>query len=320
MAMRRVKLSGKGSTKGMFFTISAIILLSVLFASLMFQNKYTLNEQNKIVRLKTSSLQNFVSGLEEDTKKSLYIAGYRSILGAEEAIFNTNKFLNGSKAGILEAVMNGTVQGMDVSTTNQSALPEWLARMQAEAIKLGIALNLSFTEVTVDQLSPWQVDFAARYSFNVTDITSTATFYKNGSAAASVSILGFDDPLYTIFTGNRITRTVNITPYEGNYASGADTSNLISHINGLYYTSSPGPSFLMRLEGNLSDSPVGIESIVRLPDLAAQGMAVYERSSVDYIYFGNATPTIYAINQTFESWFRLDEEHLDKYQVFNLRK
>lgn len=308
------------STKGMFFTISALILLSVFFTSLIFQNRYSFSERNTVVSLKTSTLQNFVSGLEQDAKKGLFIAGFRAVLGAEEVIFSTNSFLNDSKAGLLEAVMNGTVNGIAVSTMNQSALPDWLVRMQAEAAKLGIVLNFSFDQVTVDQPSPWRVDFLAKYSFNVTDSTSTAVFYKKASSTASISIVGFDDPLYTIFTGNLVIRAINTTPYEGNYVSGSDTSNLISHINGLYYTNSSGPSFLMRLEGNLGNSSVGIESIVRLPDLEAQGLIVYDRSSVDYIYFGNTTPTIYAINQTFEDWFRLDEEHLDKYQVYDLRK
>jgi hypothetical protein len=47
---------------------------------------------------------------------------------------------------------------------------------------------------------------------------------------------------------------------------------------------------------------------------------IYERSSIDYIYFGNTSPTIYKINNTFEDWFRLDAAHLGKYQVTQLKK
>ena len=307
-------------TKGMFFTISALILLSVLFVSLIFQNRYSISDRDRVVSLKTLTLQSFVSGLEQDAKKGLFIAGFRAVLGAEDAIFETDDFINDSKAALLEAVMNGTVNGMAVSAMNQSTLPEWLARMNVETAKLGIVLNFSIDYLTVSQSSPWAVDFLLGYSFNATDSASTALFRKKTNTTASVSIVGFDDPLYTIFTDNRIIKAINSTPYDGNYVSGTDTSNLISHINGLYYTNSSGPSFLMRLEGNLSDSPVGIESIVRLPDLEAQGMTVYERSSVDYIYFGNATPTIYSINNTYEDWFRLDEAHLDNYQAYNLKE
>ena len=306
--------------KGMFFTISALILLGVLFVSLIFQNRYSFSDRDRVVSLKTLAMQNFASGLEQDAKKGLFIAGFRAVLGAEEVIFKTDDFINDSKAALLEAVMNGTVDGMALSAMNQSTLPEWLARMNVETAKLGIVLNFSIDTLAVEQSSPWSVDFLMAYSFNVTDTASTAAFYKKVNTTASVSIVGFDDPLYTIFTDNRIIRAINATPYEGNYASGTDTSNLISHIDSWYYTNSSGPSFLMRLEGNLSDSSVGIESIVRLPDLEAQGMTVYERSGIDYIYFGNTTPTIYAINSTYENWFRLDAAHLNKYQVDGLKK
>ena len=309
------------NSRGMFFTISALILIGVFFASLIFQGTYTLNERDKVVSLKAYSLQNFVSGLEQDAKKGVFIAGYRALLGAEDAVYSRSNFLNDSKASLLEAVMNGTIDGAVVATMNQSTLPAWYSRMNGEAIKLGIIINFSFDNVTVDQSSPWRVDFALAYSYNLTDLTRTATFHKSSTAMASVNIIGFTDPLYTIMTGNKISMTINQTPYEGNYVSGTDTTNLKRHIDGLYYAnSSGGPSFLMRFEGNLSNSSAGIESIARLPDLQAQGIPIYDRSSVDYIYFGNTTPTIYKINNTYEDWFRLDDGHLDKYQAYDLRK
>ena len=312
---------GFWNSRGMFFTISALILISIFFASLIFQGRYTLNERDKVVSLKAYSLQNFVSGLEQDARKGLFIAGYRALLGAEDTIYSRNSFLNDSRASILEAVMNGTIDGAVVAAMNQSTLPEWFSRMNVEAIKLGIIINFTFGQVTMDQSSPWRVDFVAAYSYNLTDLSGTATFHKSATARASVNIIGFTDPLYTIVTGNKISRTINQTPFEGNYVSGADTTNLKLHIDGLYYAnSSGGPSFLMRFEGNLSNSSVGIESIVSLPDLQAQGIPVYDRSSVDYIYFGNATPTIYKINNTYEDWFRLDDDHLVKYQAYDLRK
>ena len=74
----------------------------------------------------------------------------------------------------------------------------------------------------------------------------------------------------------------------------------------------------MRFEGNFGNSPFGIESIVRLPDLQEQELPVFERSAVDYLYFSNLTPSISIINNTFEDWFRLDDAHLEKYQVEDL--
>ena len=61
----------------------------------------------------------------------------------------------------------------------------------------------------------------------------------------------------------------------------------------------------MRMEGNLSNSTFGIESLVNLAELQAQGLVTKDKSIVDYIYFGNQNPASYRINKTPE-WFKLD--------------
>lgn len=308
------------SKKGIFLTLTAFLLLSIVFTALLFQNRYTFSEKNKIVNVKTTTLNAFVTNLDADVARGLFIAGFRSVIAAEQVISDSKNFLNDSKANLLEAVMNGTINSEPAPIMVQSTLPEWLPRIKANAAIVGILLNFSFISLTVDQTTPWSVDYVAAISFNVTDLTGTATFFRSRNVSASVTILGFKDPLYTIFTNGKISREINITPYEGNYVSGLDTANLQAHINGLYYTTSTGPNFLMRLEGKLTDSITGIESIVRLPDLQAQGIPVFERSSVDYVYFGNSTPPIYIINNTFEDWFRLDDAHLSAYQASSLAK
>ncbi len=311
----------RGKT-AMFFTITAIMLLTVVFISLIFQSRYTFSERNRVVSVKGSSLNTFVAGLEEDVSRGMFIAGYGAILAVEDLITGSSSFVADSKSSILEALMNGTINGTPTSVMSQRTLPDWLSRIASEAAKMGIILNLSFDGVRVSQSEPWSINFTApNMEFNVTDFSGTAAFYKKSAVTAQVSLIGFEDPIYTVFTNGQIVRTINTTPYEGSYASGADTTNLKDHINRLLYSNSTGPDFLMRLEGDLDgNSPFGIESIVRLPDLQAQDLQVFERSSVDYVYFGNTTPAIYAVNQTFEDWFRLDEDHLYKYQVYDMRK
>ena len=183
---------------------------------------------------------------------------------------------------------------------------------------MGILVNFSYENIIINQSSPLDIEYHADILYNVTDLSNTAVFRRTMQISTSIDIVEFKDPVYTVFTNGQIIRAINRTPYEGDYTSGASTTNLQAHINGLFYTNSTGPSYLMRLEGNLGNSSMGIESIVRLPDLQEQGLPVFERSSVDYIYFGNASPTIYTINNTFEDWFRLDEAHLEKYQVEDL--
>jgi hypothetical protein len=314
-----MKFVFKFGKKGVLFTISAIILLTVVFSAIIFQSRYSYGESDKLIDAKTSSMNEFVVGLKEDLGRWLYIAAYGAVIGLEDQISNSHAFINDSKTILSEEIINGSISGSPVSIMNQRTVTEWLSRIRIEASKIGLELNSSVGAITVNQSNPWFIDFSVGIDFNVTDFSGTAAFYRHENITTRLSLIGFEDPIYTVFTNGLVIRLINSTPYESSYASGQDTSNLRNHINGFFYTNSTGPSFLMRLEGNLSNSTSGIESIVSLPELQGQGLPVYERCSVDYVYFSNNTPTIFKVNQTFEDWFRLDETHLNRYQVYDLK-
>src|SRR3989344_2706866 len=107
-----------------------------------------------------------------------------------------------------------------------------------------------------------------------------------------------------------------------------NTSNWIKHMNNSYYLAhDDAPNFLMRLQGDMGNSSFGIESLVNLEEFQKQGLAIKDRSAVDYIYFGTKTTTNFRVNNTPE-WFKIDGslpapgpstgEHLAAYQVRNI--
>jgi hypothetical protein len=308
-------ISGK---RAVFYTFSALMLLAIIFSWMFFNMSFRVGEDNKLVAFKTSNMNEFISGFDQDMERGLYISGFRALLAANEYISDSYLFVPNATQALVEAMVNGTVCQTNVTMMENSTLGEWLTRLKNEAVKVGIVVNFSRGGIIVNQSEPWKVDFFANVSYNITDTTNTAVFRRNKLVSTKVSIVGLVDPIYTNFTNGQIVMAINITPFEGNYASGQNTTNLKAHISQLLYANSTGPSYLMRLEGNLGNSSVGIESIVNLPDLQAHGLLIHERCSVDYVYFGNASPAIRTINNTYVDWFRLDNGHLAKYQVAGL--
>ncbi|MBW3012103.1 hypothetical protein KY311_02880, partial [Candidatus Woesearchaeota archaeon] len=195
-----------------------------------------------------------------------------------------------------------------------------LSRVQYQGNKKGIVMNITVTNVTIYHVTPWVVNVTGSFVINVSDSMSTAKWGREMQSTSQINIKGFEDPLYVIYSYGRVTNFVNITPYSGDYTSGAnatfDPSNLLSHtLNSLYTNNSNAPSFLMRLENNLSSSPYGIESLVNVGFFESQGAPVYDKSVVDYIYFSNSSdPASHQINEM-PNWFRLDDAHLVLYQV-----
>ena len=85
---RRYKLEfgDKMNKKGMFFTILAIVIISLFALSYSFTSNMGSRESTQ-KRIET--LNNFVFSAEEDMSRSLFISGFRSIFIVEQHIINT---------------------------------------------------------------------------------------------------------------------------------------------------------------------------------------------------------------------------------------
>ena len=99
-----------------------------------------------------------------------------------------------------------------------------------------------------------------------------------------------------------------------------DIENLRNFLFDGCYKSSNGPSYLMRLEGNLSNSPYGIESFVNLDDFENVGIHTNSGiSCVDYMYFSNNQTSAHRI-KGMPDWFYLDDDHLSEYNCTDITR
>ena len=156
-------------------------------------------------------------------------------------------------------------------------------------------------------------------AYNITDKKQTASWMRSNHLQTEVSILGLEDPTYSLNTYGKIINKI----VQANETDFDDLDVLKNHISQSYYIASErAPSFLMKLEGNFSNSTWGIESIVNFQEFEIQDITVKTASAVDYIYFDNVSVSSCIINQTQNAtgydWFRLDDSdsyHLNKYDV-----
>lgn len=299
--------------QGVFFTLVGITIVFFLIISLpVFLMQERSQDIQTIVRIR--AMNNFVKDLENDLNRELKISGFRALLGMQEYVSNNGQFLNNSREAFKSALRNGTIEGKSISIMQDSSMQDWITRVRTEASKVNIDLNITLNSLEIQHTSSWSLEVQTNITFLVTDNANIASWHFDKISSIELSIIGLEDPLYTIETYNRIVHLINVTPYENNYVSGTDPTNLMEHTSEGFYSNSSGPSFLMRFEGNLSNSSFGMESLVNIPYLETQGIPTKQKSIVDYIYFSNQTPISHRINNTPE-WFYLDDEHLEKYQV-----
>ena len=172
--------------------------------------------------------------------------------------------------------------------------------------------------VTPYQETPWDVKVNIFGNLELIDNKGLASWNTSLNVTSVISIIDFEDPLYTIKSSGKFTNKIimsNIT----DFVTGGDASNLIDHANNSWYiASNTSPSYLMRFAGNFSPSDQGIESIINIDTLQFVAPEIYVAgiSSVDYIYFGNSSAPNCKVNETKDDldWFRLDNDHLSVYE------
>jgi hypothetical protein len=299
--------------KGVVFTLIAIALLSLFMAS---YSVYSFVVDRTGVDSRVETMNRHVFSLEEDFSRKLYISSFRIIFIYEKRIAETGSYISDVDSTFEEALFNGTILGV-ADESEQSLLSgvlfeDIVEELDSEAEKINLDFNFTNPSVSIGQADPWNVLVNITGQFQIEDRGGLASWNRTASILAYIPIESFEDPIYVVNTNGLVPRRFNQSIY---LFSSSDLSNLTSHLEGKYYVASNlAPSFIDRLEGDFSADPNGIESLVYLPDLAAQGIALKDKSVVDYIYFSSSNPSANQI-VGMPSWFKLESNH---YATYNL--
>ena len=299
----------------MFFTMLAIALLSLFIIS---YSTYSVFQDRESTTKRIKTMNDFIHLVEEDLPRQLYIAGFRIIFIFEKRIFETGSYINNLNATFEEAFLNGTVYGFEEELMEGVDFDGIILSLNEKAKKINANVTLVNPSVEITQEDPWRVKISFTGDLMVQDKGQLVLWNRTYYDETFISVENFEDPIYAINSGGLVTNSINRTPYQTFVIGSDDVSNLIAHLEGGYYKASTlAPSFLDRLEGKSTANPNGIESLVYIPKLSAQGISPKDKTDVDYIYFSSSNPASSKI-QGMPSWFKLDDAHLDDYGVEGL--
>lgn len=304
------------NSRGQIYTIIILLLVGLVVLSFQVASFYY---SGKSVRERVQSMESFLHALEDNLERQLYIAGFRSIFLAEDYITRTGTYISGDSF-FQEAFFNGTVDGSPEAILDGANYGDLLNSVNTKASSLNLNVTMQDPVLEVLHVSPWFVTFRLTTEFTLKDKQNLASWNKSSVIEAHVPVQEFEDPLFTIGTLARVSRKINETPYGGHFATGSNVANLSDHTQQGYYLATPlAPSFLQRLSGNLTVDTYGIESLVYIPDLTAEGLSTSSKSVVDHIYFSGSNPVDYSISGM-PAWFSLDDTNsrLDLYNVSSL--
>ncbi|MBT3720114.1 hypothetical protein HN789_05230 [archaeon] len=316
----------KINKRGVFFTFIALFIIILIIAIVSTKQRFRYTQKSNAIASRIRTMNNFIDDYEKDIEREIYIGGYRALISMNSYIRQLQDYVIDFDTIFNEILVNGTANGTAMELMTQesqgASINSWLIRVNEEAGNLNIEINVDVHDVRVEHISPFVVRVKANLTSEIVDSKGLAEWTINKVYFKDFSIIGFEDPLYTVETTDKITVLINVTPSMDfvNEATN-DTGVLQNHVeNNFYINDSKGPSFLMRYTGNLSASEFGIVSFVNPEDLSAQLGSYKSRSLVDYVYFANHTTTDYCNFQNMSNWFRLDQDNLETYEVDGIDK
>lgn len=302
--------------KGIFFTIMAILLISIFVFSF---TLFSVVKERGTIKKRVETLNNFVVTVEEDLQRKLFIAGFRIIFLFEKNVIESGEYVSNLNDTFEEVFYNGTLYGNAESLMNYAKYSDIINSLKEKAGKVNANLTITNPQISVTQDNPWNVKIIFSGNMVLKDLGGLVGWNRTINIDSYVPIEGFGDPLYAVYTNSLIFNNITETPYI-NFVDGSDISNLSLHLeNSFYIASSSAPSFLDRLQGINAPNSNGIESLVNLDRLADAGISVRQKSVVDYVYFSSSNPSFCQVNGM-PSWFLLDNEngHFVTYQVQDL--
>lgn len=303
-----------------FIYMSVVLVFLAIMMSVFYTREVFSGEQADIITSRIKTMNSFVEDLSVDADRAGYISGFRALLSLEEYISTQGVFLTDVESSFKEAFYNGTIGNYTPMIMIDSSFSEYIQRVNQKVGEIGINIIWEVTDLRLSQSDPWTVVVDIDSNITVNDARGLASWTFNKTLQSSVSIYNLKDPLYSVNTLGRVESFIqktNITEFVVNN----QTDNLIEHIENSYYReSSSAPSFIMRFEGDLSSSSNGIESLVDISFLEKQEDIIvkYDRSIVDYIYFGSQTTNNSCSVQNMPSWFEIDDNHIIDYEIDEL--
>ncbi|HLC47373.1 MAG TPA: hypothetical protein VJI75_06630 [Candidatus Nanoarchaeia archaeon] len=303
------------SKKGIFFTLTAILIIMLFMIYAGMQRDLPELEKSTITRSRVTSTNDFVKSIEESyLKRALYAITHTALDAIIDEMIEEGAFRRNLSTDFRQIVLNGTVEDYRLASednpiiTNTSELIaeedrllNWLNQLtELTKEELNLESTYAVNDLWLEQSGPWTAIAHLNLNYTVRSQDIVAWNRINVDISVNFSILGFTDPYIGIHTTTR-DGNGNIEDYERRTINRTNESewtiprfqNMV--LQGTYiFEPNSAPSFFMRFENNTGNSSCcGIISLARGDWDTVQGdnwqsRKQRARSYVDYQYWSVA--------------------------------
>ncbi len=304
--------------RGLFYSMITMLLIAPLILIVISNINFNASEMDiAATQVAGGKLASFVKSIDDDMPRALNIMAKRAI--TESVVYlETNGSAFADSGSVLdELISNGTIYGQ--TTNTNFTVATWTFQLAQKGKLYGLDTSVRVIDTRFYSLDSKHVGTELSIIVNVSNSYANMSLYRIFNTTVAVPIEGFNDPVYTLHTNGILKRTIkfpNIT------VSGA--VNFDSAISEKFYMpSADGASFMDRLEGRLTSSGKydsaginGLETVVYLPDLQANGITIKpDQTDIDYLYFDSSVYSGSPVSGSTNAWLRVDAAHAATYNL-----
>jgi hypothetical protein len=296
--------------RGFVYSMIGVVVMIILLSIFINSRDSSRASKSYSESMAIKAMDEKIQSIQDDIERGAYIVGFRTVLSLDDMVATSGNYVTYLPLAFEEIFMNGSFDGENITYMENMSFNTFMTNLKDSFDELQLNIDADVKGLEIFHEGSWHVTVAVKMEMNISDKAGLASWSDNHSFSAEVPIVEMTDPVYVVKTSglvmNQIFRT-NIT----DFVSGNDVSNLEYHNkNMLYKESKWAPSYLKRLEGDMSPDEHGIESLVYIPTLQNQGIIPLNRSVVDYIYFADSNWVLekYQV-EGMEDWFYLDKDH-----------
>ncbi len=305
--------------KSFFYSIAVLIVLTPLIALVVFYSITSAQTSSAgVSKVVSREAVNFITSTESDFSRALGTTAKSAVLSSISKVVSEGVPLADSRSSLKNLVINGSFDGSGSTYPPMgfNYLSRWVSTMQNLSLYYGLNSTITITpnNVSVSNAGPYALLFSANLSVFAQPLSNPGAFNFSRVyfASAVVSIEGFEDPLYALNSQGLVSR-IFLANSSNAYGIAALDQAISSEV---YVPNADAPDFFHRLEGNLSPSAFGIETIVNINEFTAQDLPTHNQSHADHYYF-NSTLSDQGLRVTgsSHSWLKLDCVHAAFYGV-----
>ena len=181
--------------RGMIFTMVIITIISIFILS---YSTYSIIQNRSPINKRITTLNNFVTSVEQDLPRHLFISGYRAIFILQQDSLNKYSYVSNLEDSFEELFFDGTLDGEIKDLMSDGKFSSIEYALNNDANKINANISLSNPKISLDQKDPWNLRFVLNVTILIEDKSNLVHWNLSSSIESYIPINNFLDSIYSI--------------------------------------------------------------------------------------------------------------------------